>query len=191
MIMTNIPWKLFTLGLTIGSLGFLSACTPSTQQSINVPAPIESAAVATSPSSEPASPKPASPATTDKTKTQAIPAKGKDSAKPAATNLQRISFAAGKTSSQLEGKLNKYGAVKYVLGASKGQTLKASVSGCSKVTMDVFYLDKADGLIRLDMVMNEERTNLKTTLTSSGDYVIQVQNGDYATCQYNLSVGIK
>lgn len=188
-----IPWKWSTVGLAIGSAGFLVACTaPATQQAMNSPEPPASA-VATSPSSEPAKSEPAKPATTAVTKTQVTPTKSKDAAKTAATDLRRVSFAAGKTSTKLDGRLGKYGAVKYVLGASKGQTLRAGVvsEGCSKVTLDVFYLDKGDGLIRLDLVMNEERTNLKTTLTSSGDYVIQVQNADLPSCQYSLSVDIK
>ncbi len=186
--MTCLPWKLSMLSLAIGSLGFLSACTTPTQQTMNAPAPV-TAASATAKSEPAASSEATKPETTDTTK--AIPAKSKEAAKPAATNLRRVNFAAGKTSTKLDGQLGKYGAVKYVLGASKGQTLRAGVSGCEKVTLDVFYLDKADGLLRLDLVMNEERTNLKTTLTSSGDYVIQVQNGGYPTCQYSLSVGIQ
>ncbi len=205
-MMTDISWKLCTLGLAIGSLGLLSACTSPDAQSPTASTPTQASPTSVSDSSQPASPESESapPATktattaTAATKTAAIPEKTekptektKESKKIESPELRRVNFAAGKNSTSLEGQVGKYAAVKYVLGASKGQTLKAAVSGCGKVTLAFSYLDKADGPISLQPQMNEEGTNLKTTLTSSGDYIIQVQNGDYPSCKYNLSISIK
>jgi cell wall-associated NlpC family hydrolase len=212
-MITNISWKLCTLGLAIASLGFLSACSsPDSQQSTNPSTPTQASPASVISSSPPASSESAPPATktattaTAATTTAAIPGKPekttektaektaektKESQKSESSELRRVNFAAGSNSTSLEGQLGKYAAVKYVLGSSKGQSLRASVSGCEKVTLALSYLDKADGPLPIQPQMNEERTNLKTTLTSSGDYIIQVQNGDYPSCKYNLSIGIQ
>ncbi len=199
-MMTCIPWKLSTLGLAIG-LGCLSACTaPATQQSTNASAPIPVSEATVSSSSQPVStestPVTKTPVTktpvTSATTTTAIPTKSKESQKSESSKFRRVNFAEGKTFKSLEGEVGRYAAIKYILGASKGQTLRAGVSGCGKVTLAVSYLDQADGPIPLkQLTMNEDQTNLKTTLTSTGDYIIQVQNGDYPSCKYSLSVDIK
>jgi cytoskeletal protein RodZ len=203
--MNDISRKLCTLGLAIGSLGFLSACTsPAPQQPPNASTPTQASPASVSSSSQPASPESAPPVTKTATKataattaaatpgkTEKTTEKTQEPQESESPEFLRVNFAAGSNSTSLEGQLSKYAAVKYILGASKGQTLRAGVSGCEKVTFELSYLDKGDGPILIQPPMNEERTNLKTTLTSSGDYIIQVQNGGYASCQYNLSIGIE
>jgi hypothetical protein len=108
-------------------------------------------------------------------------------ATPAASAVPlRVNFSKGATSTTLNGEVGRYGAVKYVLGAAKSQTMKAEVSSsCKSVTLDVSYLETGFRLTK------EPVTTFKDTLVSAGDYIVQVQNSDLPSCQYKLTIDIQ
>ncbi len=195
MIIHN-PLQHMILGLTtIACVGLLTACTsPVTETPTNSTPSVKASA---SPNTEPViTEKP-----TTETKTKAMPAKITATAVKASPvakaenastkTSSRVTFAPGKTSTTLSGQLGKYGAIDYILGASKGQTMKAAVvSECARVTLDLLYVD-VDKLTAIPATTNEVKTNLSTTLTSKGDYIVRVQNSDLPSCKYSFSVSIK
>ncbi len=192
MIIRN-PLQYAILGLiSIGSLGFLTACTQSAVETSANPSP--SVRVSEAPSAKPSTEPVITENPTPATKTKEMPAKTSAVAKAengSTKESRRVTFAPGKTSTTLSGQVGKYGAIEYVLGASKGQTMKAAVvSECDRVTLDLLYVD-TDKLIPIPATTNEVKTNLSTTLTSAGDYIVRVQNSGFPTCKYSFSVSIK
>ena len=98
----------------------------------------------------------------------------------------RIRFARGKSSAALKGVVGKYGKKDYVVGASKGQELSATViSGCDSVTLEV--IDQGPGQTLTEGAVTE----YKDELPGSGDYIIRVQNSDLPACKFTLNIGIK
>jgi hypothetical protein len=200
MIMRS-PLQYKILGLVaIVSVGCLTACTQppvetSTKETSTKPSP--SVVASTSPSTAPVITE--NPPT--ETQTKAVPAKTASTAVAASPvakaenastkESRRVTFAPGKTSTTLSGQVGKYGSIDYILGASKGQTMKAAVvSECDRVTLDLLYVD-VDKLTAIPATTNEVKTNLSTTLTSAGDYIVRVQNSDLPSCKYSFSVSIK
>jgi hypothetical protein len=97
-----------------------------------------------------------------------------------------VKFPQGATSTKIDGRVKRYGAVQYILGAAKSQTMNASVtSSCKSVTLDIKF---AENNFRLT---DKPVTKFNGTLVSAGDYIVQVQNSDLPACDYTLSVDIQ
>lgn len=102
-----------------------------------------------------------------------------------AQTAQRINFARGKSSANINGTVGRNGKKEYVLRGKKGQELWANLmSECESLSFDV--IDNGTG-----ESLTEPVTDFRDELPGTDDYIIRVQNTDLPNCKYSLKVSIK
>ena len=105
---------------------------------------------------------------------------------PPTPQAQRITFEAGEVSATLTGSLTPYNVRTFILKASAGQTLNATLQpGGGQVTLTMWGVNKV-----VQVYSDQKATSWSGQLPASQDYYIEVRNTTGETAHYTLQVTV-
>ncbi len=105
---------------------------------------------------------------------------------PPTPQAQRITFEAGEVSATLSGSLTPYNVRTYILKASAGQTLNATLQpGDGSDTLTMRGVNKV-----VQVYSDQKATSWSGQLSASQDYYIEVRNTTGETARYTLQVTV-